>query len=143
MNINERIESNGGYSRENICAFGVRFTDHTDIGTAEIFSALIRETGRICENYASDILYFADDMKRSVDGAIRDWDGKEDTHPASFTSWLGLRKNGVNWFTIDNDAETGGRVLEWKEDGDFIVRMIFQVCFDKCGKVTFILTRHD
>ncbi len=145
MKANDCIASEGKYSREKIhVVFGTGFTDHADVGASEMLSALIRETGRVCENYASDVLCFIEGMKRWVEDSILAWNGSDDTHPMNFTSWLGLRKSGANWFTMREDEEdTYGRVEEWKRDRDFIVRLVFQVNFEKNGTVTFFLARYD
>ena len=145
MKINQLITEKGKWSSDVIETTWVDspFTDRTNINAATIFSELIRETGRICESYASDLLHFIDHMKRRIENVIIGWDYANNDLPMSFTAYIGLRKHGVSWFVHADDESFGDRLDKYLHDPDYFVRLTFRVEFNEENELVFSLLRRD
>lgn len=66
--------------------------DGYSINVSSILSKLITEAGRWCEDYASDILFYIDDLKKLFRQKPVTGDGMEDV-----VIIMGMRQNGVDY----------------------------------------------
>ena len=151
MKLQETIKTGQGkYAKEVGTDWMGTFTRRIDLGVSEIYSALVREAGRLCENYASDVIHLIKSIERTAENMIDEWDPNAvaddggPTSPMHFTYWIGFRKSGVNWFS---DVSAYGEVWKmidiWKEDRDYITRYILSVGFDREGHASMNITRFN
>lgn len=140
----------GKYAKEVSTDWTGMFTKHIDLGVSEIYSVLVREAGRLCENYASDVIHLVKSIERTAEKMIEEWDPDAvaddggPTSPMHFTYWIGFRKSGVNWFSdVSACGEVGKRIDEWKADHDYITSYILSVGFDREGYASMNITRFN
>jgi len=143
MKNGTKIEEVGKWDMNADAARFHHFTDHIDVNTADIFSELIKEAGRVCEHYASDVLYLIEQVRRMADQSVTNFDDTNREHPVGTVTWIGFRKMGVNFFTLDNDTDTDGRVDEWRDNREYFTKFILSAHFKRDGEFKMVLFRHD
>ena len=117
-----------------------------NINTSAIFSRLIQEAARWCEDYASDIIYDIDNVRKALEGDIDSWgslysDGtaSEEGKWTSIRFRFGFRQYGVDHGTfIGSHFKQGGN----KEYYRAIWRLIITADFTK-SMATATLERID
>ena len=143
MTTGKTISSEGRYFDNKNAYRG--FTDHIDVNVSDILSELIREAGRVCDHYASDIFHDWHSFMEIADRAVSNFyvGNNEKDHPTGVAGWIGFRKNGVDSFFLRNDQDTEGRVDKGEKDPDYFTRYIVKVSFLGSNSVKVSLTRFN
>ena len=116
------------------------------VDTAAIYTRLIQEAGRWCEEYASDILHLLNDVQKAFDTPIANWAGNVHCECMSgHPDWVALRWSfGFRGNGIDN----GTYIEKHQNEGvsqDYY-RAIWRVGIlaePKKGEAEFTLSRID
>ena len=116
------------------------------INTSAIYSRLIQEAARWCENYASDIFIDLTSVQKAIDTAIDEWDNihcyehlRNGDEFASVAFRFGFRQSGVDdGKAIDHHYLNGGNHDYYRS----IWRLTIKAELDK-GMAGAILQRMD
>ena len=143
MKIGDIIEEKGTYSSTKNAYRG--FTDHVEVNVSSVLTELIREAGRVCDHYASDIVHDWNAYREIVDRSVERFftHGERPDHPDDICAWIGFRKNGVDSVVLRNADDSEGKADKMKKDGDYFTIYFIKTEFCGTNSVRVALTRFN